>query len=90
MEQYRCPVCQAEFSTNDQLNRHMSQHGEQSLGARSSAPSSGDERRRDEAREGGRGAGSRSPADQACPRCGVEFSTREELDRHGRAQHPTE
>jgi uncharacterized C2H2 Zn-finger protein len=89
MEQFRCPVCQAEFSTHEQLDRHMRQHDEQSLGvARSAPPSSSDERSRDEDREGGRRAGARSPADHSCPRCGAEFSTREELDRHGRAQHP--
>ena len=86
MEQFRCPVCQAEFSTNEQLDRHMSQHDEQSRAARTSAPDTTEERRRDEAREGGR-PGSRSPADFACPRCGTEFHSREELDRHGRAQH---
>ena len=88
MEQFRCPICQAEFSTTEQLDRHMSQHDEQSRATRSATPSASDERRRDEEREGERHAGSRSPADLACPRCGVEFSTREELDRHGRAQHP--
>lgn len=92
MEQYRCPACQAEFSTQEQLDRHMRQHDAQTAhGARSEteAPSN-DGRRQDEEREGGRQTGSRSPADLACPRCGVEFSTREELDRHGRAQHYTE
>ena len=87
MEQFRCPVCQAEFSTTDQLDRHLSQHDEQSRGT-SPRASAEEERRRDEEREGGRRAGSRSPADVSCPRCGTEFSTREELDRHGRAQHP--
>jgi uncharacterized C2H2 Zn-finger protein len=86
MEQFRCPVCQAEFSTNEQLQRHISQHEEQSRGVREPAPNTPDERRRDEDREGGH-AGARSPADLACPRCGTEFHTREELDRHGRAQH---
>ena len=26
MEQYRCPRCRAEFSTAEQLDRHMKQH----------------------------------------------------------------
>jgi uncharacterized C2H2 Zn-finger protein len=89
MEQFRCPICQTEFSTNEQLDRHMRQHDEQSAHVTRSAPPSGaDERRRDEDRESGHRADSRSPADLSCPRCGVEFSTRQELDRHGRAQHP--
>jgi uncharacterized C2H2 Zn-finger protein len=89
MEQFRCPICQTEFSTNEQLDRHMRQHDEQSAHAtRSAPPSDADERRRDEDRESGHRADSRSPADLSCPRCGVEFSTRQELDRHGRAQHP--
>ena len=87
MEQFRCPICQAEFSTNEQLDRHMRQHDEQKGRAMRPSASSPEGRRRDEEREGGREASSRSPADLACPRCGVEFSTREELDRHGRAQH---
>jgi uncharacterized C2H2 Zn-finger protein len=86
MEQFRCPVCQAEFSTNEQLQRHISQHEEQSRATREPTPNATEERRRDEEREGGQ-AGARSPADLACPRCGTEFHTREELDRHGRAQH---
>jgi len=88
MEQFRCPVCQTEFSTHEQLDRHMSQHDEQSRDTRPRT-SPEEERRRDEEREGARHAGSRSPADFTCPRCGTEFSTREELDRHSRAQHPT-
>ena len=82
MEQYRCPRCQAEFSTADQLDRHMKQHtgpAEERPGRTSGSYRSGDEAT-------GR-AGERSPADYNCPRCGAEFSTRVELDRHGRAQH---
>lgn len=64
MEQFRCPVCQAEFSTNDQLDRHMRQHDEQSTRVtRSAPPSLSDERKRDEERKGGSRAASRSPAD---------------------------
>jgi uncharacterized C2H2 Zn-finger protein len=90
MEQFRCPICQTEFSTNEQLDRHMSQHNDQAdreTGARS-APASSEEGSRDVEREGERRAGARSPVDFSCPRCGAEFKTREELDRHGRAQHP--
>ena len=92
MEQFRCPICQTEFSTNEQLDRHMSQHNDQAdreTGSRA-APSTTEERSRDVEREGGQRAGARSPADFSCSRCGVEFRTREELDRHGRAQHPLE
>ena len=80
MEQYRCPRCQTEFSTAEQLDRHTKQHAGQvdqrsERGAfRSADEPSGQQRMR-------------SPADYRCPRCGVEFATREELDRHGRAQH---
>lgn len=82
MEQYRCPRCQAEFSTADQLDRHMRQHAWPAEHHPERAP--GEFRSADES--GGR-QGKRSPADFHCPRCGAEFATREELDRHGRAQH---
>ena len=84
MEQFRCPVCQTEFSTNEQLDRHMRQHDEQSRETRPQASS--EDERVNEGRDS-RQVGARSPA-HSCPRCGREFSTREELDRHGRAQHP--
>ena len=90
MEQFRCPICQTEFSTNEQLDRHVSQHNDQAdreTGSRT-APASSEERNRDVEREGERHAGARPPADFSCPRCGAEFTAREELDRHGRAQHP--
>ena len=84
MEQYRCPRCQAEFSTAEQLDRHMKQH----TGSPEVSPdrSPGQFRSADEAE---RPSGGRSPAPYTCPRCGAEFSTRVELDRHGRAQHLT-
>ena len=82
MEQYRCPRCQAEFSTAEQLDRHMKQH---------TAPAEERPERTPgvyrSAGEATRHQGERSPADYHCPRCGAEFSTRLELDRHGRAQH---
>jgi len=82
MEQYRCPRCRAEFSTAEQLDRHMKQH----MGSAEERPerAPGAFRANDEA-EGSHGE--QSPAGYRCPRCGAEFSTREELDRHGRAQH---
>ena len=83
MEQFRCPVCQTEFSTNEQLDRHMRQHDEQSRETRPQT-SSEDER----VNEGRDSRHARSSAAYPCPRCGREFSTHEELDRHGRAQHP--
>lgn len=85
MEQYRCPRCQAEFSTAEQLDRHMKQHT--GPPEEPSQRSSGEFRSAEEA-EGRSGA--RSPAPFTCPRCGAEFSTRVELDRHGRAQHLTD
>ena len=85
MEQYRCPRCQAEFSTAEQLDRHMNQHA----GAPEERPqhSDGAFRSADGAE---RSPGGRSPARFTCPRCGAEFPTRVELDRHGRAQHLTD
>lgn len=82
MEQYRCPHCQAEFSTADQLHRHMKQHT--SPAEERPEQTSGAFRSADHAE---RSRGERSPMDYRCPHCGREFSTREELDRHGRAQH---
>lgn len=85
MEQYRCPRCQAEFSTAEQLDRHMKQHAsppEERPARTPGAYRSGDEAERS--------SGERSPMPYACPRCGAEFSNRMELDRHGRAQHLTE
>jgi uncharacterized C2H2 Zn-finger protein len=82
MEQYRCPRCQAEFSTAEQLDRHMKQHA--------APPAERPERSAEafrSAEEVERPSGVRSPAPFTCPRCGTEFSTRVELDRHGRAQH---
>jgi len=85
MEQYRCSRCQAEFSTAEQLDRHMKQH----TGSAEERPqrSAGAFR---SAEETERSPGGRSPAPFPCPRCGAEFSTRVELDRHGRAQHLTD
>jgi uncharacterized C2H2 Zn-finger protein len=82
MEQYRCPRCRAEFSTAEQLDRHMKQH----TGSPEERPerTPGAFRATDEAE---RSHGEESPSGYRCPRCGAEFSTREELDRHGRAQH---
>ena len=81
MEQYRCPRCRAEFSTAEQLDRHMRQH----TGSAEERPEGtpGASRAADQAERphGEQSAGHR------CPRCGAEFSAREELDRHGRAQH---
>ena len=84
MEQYRCPRCQAEFSTAEQLDRHMKQHTASPEVSPDRSP--GQFRSADEA---GRPSGGPSPAPYTCPRCGAEFSTRVELDRHGRAQHLT-
>jgi DNA-directed RNA polymerase subunit RPC12/RpoP len=82
MEQYRCSRCQAEFSTAEQLNRHMKQHT--SPAEQGSEWTPGAFRLVDQTE---RSRGERSSMDYGCPRCGAEFSTREELDRHGRAQH---
>lgn len=78
MEQFRCPGCQAEFSTADQLRRHMKQH---------TNPAEERPEHFRSADQAERSRSERSPMDYRCPRCGAEFSTREELDRHGRAQH---
>lgn len=82
MEQYRCPRCRAEFSTAEQLDRHMKQH----MGSTEERPerTPGVFRAGNEAE---RSHGEQSSAGYRCPRCGAEFSAREELDRHGRAQH---
>ncbi len=82
MEQYRCPRCQAGFSTAEQLDRHMKQHDV--LVEQPSERAPGEFR---SANDAGGPQGKRSPADFHCSRCGAEFATREELDRHGRAQH---
>lgn len=82
MEQYRCPRCQAEFSTAEQLDRHMKQHTQPPEERPERTP--GAYRSTDEAE---RQSGERSPMPYTCPRCGAEFSNRLELDRHGRAQH---
>lgn len=78
MEQYRCPRCQAEFSTAEQLDRHMKQHTGMPEDRRSSGMfrSAEEVERRPEGR-----------APYNCPRCGAGFSTLVELERHGRAQH---
>ncbi|HEX5032278.1 MAG TPA: C2H2-type zinc finger protein [Candidatus Eisenbacteria bacterium] len=85
MEQYRCPRCQAEFSAAEQLDRHLKQHA--GMPEERPQPSPGAFR---SAEEAGRRTGGPSSSPFNCPRCGAGFSSRLELDRHGRAQHLTD
>jgi uncharacterized C2H2 Zn-finger protein len=104
MEQpFRCPTCRTEFSTLEQLEQHMRQHGSQTTGP----PKPGEIRTPGQGKNPGQGSNpgmergegqtrtsgtSQEPRvmDHRCPMCGVEFANREELDRHVRAQHRAE